>query len=415
MRVTGDRALYGAASYEGLTGRLPVQFPRTIGRNAMKYLQEVVESGLRGDMVERFERAFAEAVGTKHCIATPGCTAALHAAVLAMELHPGDEVIVSPISDYGTITGLIKEQVIPVFADAVPGTVNLSAETIAPHITDRTRAVLAVHMTGLVCDMDPINALARRHDLFVVEDVCQAVFSRYKGRNAGTMGDAAGFSFDSDKTMGSDGGGCLVTDDDRLAERARFMAHSRGGIVKPAFGRMHVEPGASLRMPQCTAAVTLAQLEIIQEEVAQRDRMVRFLTELLGEISGITPLPIPEYVDSFSPWMVGFSIDPAAFRCSPDEFGRQCADAGIPGIGTARHYLLAASCPFLQEWAAQRNYPYSMATASRVHRYGGDACPNAHAFLETFLRWSTFCGKYRHEDCELAADIVHRVADANRV
>lgn len=392
-----------------------MQFPRTIGPNAIKYLQDVVAGGLQGDMVERFERAFAQALGVKHCVATPGCTPALYAATLALGLEPGDEVIVSPISDYGTIMGLIKEHVIPVFADAPPGTVNFSADTIAPLIGDRTRAIFAVHMTGLVCDMDPINELARQHRLLVVEDVCQGVFSRYKGRYAGTLGHAAGFSFDSDKTMASDGGGCLVTDDDALAARARFMVHSRGGVLEPGFGRVHVEAGISARMPQCTAALTLAQLEIAHEQVAHRDRMVRLLTALLGEICGIVPLTIPDYADVYSPWMAGFSIVPGAFRCSADEFGRQCAEAGIPGIDTARYYLLAANCPFLQEWAAKGIYPYSVPPASGRHRYGGDVCPNARAFLENYLRWSTFCEKYEPEHCRLAADIVRRVAEANRV
>ncbi|HEX2036289.1 MAG TPA: DegT/DnrJ/EryC1/StrS family aminotransferase [Chloroflexota bacterium] len=410
----GQRARYGAAALEGVVGKLPVPFPRTMGPNAMRYLQEVVDSGLRADVVTRFERRFAAEMGVKHCIATPGCTPALQLLAMALPFQPGDEVIVSPISDYGTIMGLIKEQYIPVFADVAPGTPNVSAETIAPLITDRTRAILAVHKTGLLCDMDPIVALARKHDLVVIEDVCQAVFGRYKGRLAGTLGDAAGFSFDAEKTMGSDVGGCLVTDDDALAERARFLGHSRGAQQDPGFGRRHTEAGAALRMPQGTAAITLAQLEIIHEQVAQRDRMARLLYDLLAEIPGITPPPIPSHVTVFSPWMVGFSVDPQAFRCTPDEFGRQCAAAGIPGISTARYYLLPEACTFLKERAAARVYPYSSPPASRAYTYGAEVCPTAQSFLETFLRWSTFCEKYQPEHCELAASIVRQVADANR-
>ncbi|MGH2367820.1 MAG: DegT/DnrJ/EryC1/StrS family aminotransferase, partial [Chloroflexota bacterium] len=335
MATTIERAKYGAAAQVGMAGKLPTPFPRTIGPNAMRYLQEVIDSGLRVDMAGRFERRIAEAMGVKYCIATPGCTPALHLLAMALPFEPGDEVIVSPISDYGTIMGLVKQHLIPVFADTAPGTVNLRADTIAPLITDRTRAILAVHKTGLICDMDPIVALARRHGLVVIEDVCQAVFGRYKGRLAGTLGDAAGFSFDSEKTLGSDTGGCLVTNDDALAERARFLGHSRGAEVRPGFGRLHTAEGNALRMPQCTAAVTLAQLEIVHEQVAHRDRMARLLAGLLAEIPGITPLPIPDYVTVYSPWMVGFSIDPAAFRCTADAFGEQCAAAGIPGASTA--------------------------------------------------------------------------------
>jgi dTDP-4-amino-4,6-dideoxygalactose transaminase len=415
MAVLTERATYGAAAQNWEPGELPTPFPRSMGPNAMRYLEEVVQSGLRLNMISRFEQRFAAELGVKHCIATPGCTPALLLLAMALPFAPGDEVIVSPITDYGTVMGLINQHYIPVFADTAPGTVNISAETIAPLITDRTRAILAVHKTGLICDMDPIVALARQHDLFVVEDVCQAVFGRYKGRSAGTLGDAAGFSFDAEKTMGSDTGGCLVTNDDAVAERARFLGQSRGGLNKPGFGRMHVAEGNALRMPECTAAITLAQLEIVHEQVAQRDRMARLLTEELARIPGITPLPIPDSVDVYSAWMVGFSIDPAAFRCSADEFGQQCAAGGIPGASTCRYYLMPAALPFLQEKARAKVYPYSKPPASRDYVYSGDSCPTAQAFLETFIRWSSFCEKYQPEHCALAATIVRQVAEANRV
>ncbi len=415
MSDRAERAKYGAAAVAGLKGSLPNPYPRTMGPNALKYLQEVVASGLTSNMMTRFEQAFAKEMGVKHCIATPGCTPALATLASAFAFEPGDEIIVSPVTDYGTVQGLIRENYIPVFADTAPGAINLSAETIAPCITDRTRAILTVHKTGLVCDMDPINALAKRHGLIVYEDVCQAVFSEYKGRLAGTLGLAAGFSFDSEKTMGSDVGGCVITNDDALAERIRFIGHSRGGEMRPNFGRIHSTPGYAHRMPSCTAAISLAQLEIIRPNVAQRDRMIRLLSDLLSEIPGVTPLPIPDYQNVYSCWMAGFTIDPEAFRCTADEFAAQAAKAGLTGAGTGRYYLMPAALPFLQEKAQGRVYPYSMPPASRTYAYGADACPTARAFLETFVRWSTFCEKYEPEHCDLAAQIVRQVADANRV
>ncbi|MGC9318064.1 MAG: DegT/DnrJ/EryC1/StrS family aminotransferase, partial [Armatimonadota bacterium] len=379
-----------------------------------EYLQEVVDSGLTVDMVGRFETAFAEAYGVRHCIGTPGCTPALAALAAAFDLEPGDEIIVSPVTDYGTVQGLVAEDYIPVFADTEPGTVNMSAATIEPLITDRTRAILVVHKTGIICDMDPINELAAEHDLLVYEDACQAVFGRYKGRLAGTLSRAGGFSFDAEKTMGSDVGGCVGTDDDELAERLRFIGQSRGAQMQPGFGRLHTEPGYAYRMPQCTAAICLAQLEIIQDQVAHIDRMVRLLSELIGEIDGVTPLPIPDYMDVYSAWMFGMSIDPEQFTCTADEFGEQLADGGIPGASTARYYLMPEACTFLQRWARQELYPYSIPPASRRHCYGRYACTTAHDFLETWIRWSTFCEKYTEEDCHRAAAIVRQVADRNR-
>jgi perosamine synthetase len=413
--MTTNRAEYGAAAFRDIGGSLPNPFPRTIGPNAMKYLQEVVDSGLTCDMMGRFEKAFAREMGVKHCIAAPGCTPALAALAAAFDFEPGDEIIVSPVTDYGTIQGLIRENYIPVFADAEKGTVNVSASTIEPCITHRTRAILVVHKTGVICDMDHINALAEKHGLIVYEDACQAVFGQYKGRYAGALSTAGAFSFDAEKTMGSDVGGCIVTDDDDLAEKVRFVSQSRGARMKPHFGRQHVVPGYAYRMTQCTAAICLAQLEIIRDQVAHIDKMVRLLTELIAQIPGITPLPIPDYLDVYSCWMFGISIDPDSFRCSAEGFAQQLAEAGIPGAGQGKYYLMPAACTFLDENARSRTYPYSIPPASTEYRYSADTCPNARDFLENWIRWSTICEKYQPEHCHLAARIIGQVADRNRV
>jgi dTDP-4-amino-4,6-dideoxygalactose transaminase len=383
----------------------------------MKYLQEVVDSGLgrgRETMVERFERAFARELGIKHFIGTPGCAPALAVLACAWDYEPGDEIIVSPITDFGTIQGLIGANYIPVFPDTLPCTVNFGAETIEPCITQRTRAILAVHMTGVVCDMDPIRALAARYGLEVYEDACQAVFSEYKGRVAGTLGRAAAFSFDSEKTMGADMGGGIATDDDELAERIRFVGHSRGAVVEPGFGRQHILPGLAHRMPLCTAAICLAQLEIIREQVAWRDRMVRLLTSLIAEIPGIRPLTIPQYLNVYSAWMFSLSIDPAQFSCDAESFAEQLVSAGIAGAGTGKYYLMPAGAAFLEPKARSNIYPFSVPPASREYHYGTDTCPQAWKFLQTWIRWATFCEKYTESHCELAARLVREVADRNR-
>ena len=414
MSTQDPRASYGAAAIAHLKGKLPNPFPRVMGPNAMKYLQEVVDSGLTSGMVGRFEAAFAAALGVKHCIATPGCTPALAILAAAFPFAPGDEIIVSPITDYGTIQGLFRQGYIPVFADTAPGTVNLSAETIAPRITDRTRAILCVHKTGLVCDMDPINALAARHGLLVYEDACQAVLSTYKGRLAGTLAKAAGFSFDSEKTLGSDVGGCVVTEDDALAERLRSVGHSRGGIEKPGYGRIHPEPGYAFRMTQSTAAISLAQLEVVRENVATRDRMARLLSRLIDGIPGVQALPIPDYQGIYSCWMFGLTLDPAQFTCSVADFARQLAAAGIPGAGMGAYYLMPEACTFLDDYARAQRFPFSQPPASRTYRYGAGCTPTAAAFLRRFVRWSTICEKYSEEHCRIAAQIVGAVAAANR-
>jgi dTDP-4-amino-4,6-dideoxygalactose transaminase len=409
------RASFGAAAQRDFKGKLPLPYPRTMGANALKYLQEVVESGLTSDIVDRFERTFATKLGMKHCVGTPGCTAALSVLAAAMKLSPGDEVIFSSITDYGTVLGFVRENLIPVFADTAVGSINVDAKTIEAVMSDRTRAIVVVHKTGLVCDMDPIIALAKRRNVMLVEDVCQATFSKYKGRLAGTIGDAATFSFDSEKTVGSDVGGCIVTNNDGLAETARLMGISRAGEMRPGFGRVHVAPGYALRMTMSTAAITLAQLEIADENVARRDRMIRLLYQKLAEIPGIIAMKIPAYQDVYSCWMAGFNIDPKQFRVSVDEFAQQLDQAGIPGAGTGRYYLMPAALPFLSSAAAEQRHPFSQPPASRRYSYSGDLCPNAQAFLNTFIRWVTFNDRYTEEHCELAGSIVREVAERNRV
>ncbi len=410
-----NRAQYGAAAYANLdVSTLPGPFPRTMGPNAMKYLQEVVDSGLQSDMVERCEAALAKAIGVKHCIATPGCTPAMAVLAAALRFAPGDEVIISPITDYGTLMGFVKEGLIPVFADSEPDSTLISPASIEQCITPRTRAIVCVHKTGAICDMDAINAIAARHNIIVIEDVCQAVLGTYKGRTAGTLAHAAGFSFDSEKTMGSDMGGCLVTNDDKLAEYARYVGHSRGAEQVPGFGRTHSVAGYAHRMPLCTAAVTLAQLEIASVNVTQRDAMARYLTQLLAEIPGITPHPIPTYQGVYSCWMMGFTIDPARFTINSDEFARQCHVEGLARASTARYYLMPAALTFLQKSAREKAYPFHRPYTQREYSYSAETCPNAKQYLENFIRWLGFCEKYTHEHCRLAAKFVHTVAERNR-
>ena len=414
MPLETKRARYGAEAFNAPRSELPSPFPRTMGPNCMTYLKDVVDAGLSGNMIGRFEAAFAEAMGVRHCIATPGCTPALAILAAAFDFEPGDEIIVSPITDYGTMQGLLSEHYIPVFADTQSGTVNIDAETIAPCITDRTRAILVVHLTGLMCDMDPIMELADRHGLIVYEDACQALYSDYKGRYAGTLGKAAGFSFDSEKTMGSDVGGCVITDDDVLGDRLRFVGQSRGGEMRPHFGRIHSALGYAQRMTQSTAAISLSQLEILSPQVAKRDAMIRLITDKLSQIPGITPLPIPDYQSIYSCWMAGFNIDPDAFTCDAETFAEQLAEAGIPGIGMGKYYLMPDALTFLQAQARNLTYPFSTPPASRSYCYDAYTCPTAHTFLETFIRWSTFCEKYEPEHCDLVTKIVQDIAGRNR-
>ncbi|MEM5767149.1 MAG: DegT/DnrJ/EryC1/StrS family aminotransferase [Bacillota bacterium] len=405
-----NRAGFGFSAFKNLSGKLPNLFPRIMGPNAMKYLQEVIESGLESDMVERFETVFKEKMGMRYCVSAPGCSNAIYSLAEAMQLKPGDEVVVSSVSDYGTIMGFCKMGVIPVFADTAKNSINVCAETIEACITEKTRAIMVVHMTGLVCDMDPILSVAEKYHLPVIEDVCQAIMSTYKGRLAGTLGYASSFSFDSEKIMGSDIGACYLTNDQELYDFANFFCLSRAGTMKPGYGRMYVMPGIAMRMPQCTAAVNLAQLELLDSNVKILDKQIRYLYKLLSSIDGISVELPKDYQSVFACWMGVFRVDLSKFDCTLDEFCKECVEMGFTGLGALKYYLLPESCTFLADNAAEGNFPYMKPFTEKEYDYRCNLYPNAVEYLSNALRWATFSERYTEKDCDLVYDIVKTVA-----
>ena len=401
-------AAYGAAQIHQEGSELPAVFPRRMGPNTMKYLQEVVDSGLTSDMVARFEKTLAEAHGRKFCVASPGCTQSLFALFLGLDFEPGDEVIVSPIADYGDLCGLLFENLIPFFCDTEADTGLISARTIEPWITKRTRAILAVNFFGLPCDFDPIMALARKHDLIVIEDVCQSVLATYKGRLSGSLADVATFSFDSEKTCGADVGGALLTDDEELYNRIANRSLSRGAKQYPGFGRKHIYRGSALRMPQCTAATCLANWEILPAQVEHRVEMANLLDSMIEDIPGLGVYRVPED-RTHTYWMFGFSVDPSQFKVSPAELADQLKTSGIASCGLGRYYVLPMGVPFLESNVENAVFPFSLPPASQKVDYEASRiCPHAVKFMSRFIRWF-WTEKYSPENIAHMAQIIRGV------
>jgi len=410
-----ENAKYGAANFEADTMQLPSIFPREMGPNCGKYVQEVIDSGLTVDMVSRFETAFASAMGVKHCIATPGCTNALHVLAASLEFEPGSEIIVSPIADYGTVMGLIRENFIPVFCDTEPSSPNVTANTIKSCISEKTKAIIVVHKLGIPCEMAPIAELAEKNNLLLIEDACQAVFAEYNGKLAGTFGHLAAYSFDSEKSMGGDLGGCVTTNDDVWGDRLRYIGQSRGAKGVPGFGRTHFDKGLALRMPQCTAAVCLGQLEIIKKQVRNRDKMARLLTAKLKKLDGIIPLLIPDSCTMFSCWMYGFTVIPEKFKCSPFELAEIIKEKGLGNSGMGKYYLMPDALVFLKNNAANKVYPYSLPDAPGEIIYNSEKqTPNAKAFLDTFIRWA-WTEKYTEKHVNIMFNMIKEAVEENLV
>ncbi len=402
-------AIYGVGAMDNSGGLLPMSFPREMSPNTLAYLKEVIDSGLTSDMVARMEQRVAAIHGVRFCVGTCGCTQAVFAAMLGMDFEEGSEVIVSSVTDYGSVAGILLEGYVPVFADTEDDA-QISARTIEPLINERTRAILVVHMWGMPADMDPILDLACRHNLIVVEDVCQSILATYKGRLAGSMGDLATFSFDAEKTCGADIGGAVITDNPEIEDRVRYRAIYRAGYIEPGFGRTHDYRGFPLRIPQCTAATVLGALEILPRQIEQRQKMAALLDEMLTAIDGIRVYRIPADRTS-TYWNYGFHVDPAVIGCTSDEFASQLGEEGINGIGTCRYFLMTEGLKFLHEKAASRQYPFNL--NEMQYNYDSAAVtPNAKRFLDTWIRFF-WTEKYNESHVELIAGAIRRVAARN--
>ncbi|GAB6187888.1 DegT/DnrJ/EryC1/StrS family aminotransferase [Thermopirellula anaerolimosa] len=256
-----------------------------------------------GDQTRRFEEEFADAVGCRHAVALANGTVALEAALAALGVGPGDDVIVTCRSFVASASCVLLRGARPIFADVDRESQNISAETIAAALTPRTRAVIAVHLAGRPCDMDPIRELSRRHGLAVIEDCAQAHGARYRGRPVGSLGDLAAFSFCQDKILTTAGeGGMVTTSDADLFRRVwTFKDHGKNyeAVHRPAVGSqfrwLHDDLGTNARMTEFQGAVGRVVLRKLEAWVERRRRHAEILTEELSPLPCLRiPIPPPD-------------------------------------------------------------------------------------------------------------------------
>jgi dTDP-4-amino-4,6-dideoxygalactose transaminase len=246
-----------------------------------------------GQTVNRFEKAYAELTGARHCIATANGTSALFTSLAGLDVGPGDEVILPPYTFVATLNVIFLQYALPIFVDSDIETCQIDAGKIEAAVTDRTTALLPVHLGGNPADLDTIMEISRRRKMPVVEDACQAVMGEWRGRKLGTVGTTGCFSFQASKNLNSGEGGAILTDDDELADRCyAFHNHSRprrrGGF---AYGNSRA---ANLRITEFQAGLLLAQMTRLEEQAETRDRNAQHLTKQLGEIPGIQPARMHE-------------------------------------------------------------------------------------------------------------------------
>lgn len=275
---------------------IPVNEPRLDGRER-EYLAECIDTGWissEGPFVERFETAFAARVQRRHGIGVANGTAALDIAVAALQLGPGDEVILPAFTIISCATAIVRSGATPVAVDCDPVTFNMTAAHVAAAITPRTKAIMVVHLYGLPVDMDPILELANTHGLAIIEDAAEMHGQTYRGRPCGSFGHISTFSFYPNKLVTAGEGGMLVTDDARLAERCRSL---RNLCFDNSRRFVHEEIGWNYRLTNMQAAIGLAQLERLDEIVDQKRHIGAFYTDRLKTLPGVQ-LPLARTDDA---------------------------------------------------------------------------------------------------------------------
>ena len=283
-----------------------------------------------GGAVAEFQQRWSELLGARRCLATSSGTTALITALHVVGVDAGDEVIVSPYTFIASYNAILAHKALPVLADTDPATLNIDPASIAPRITDRTRAVMPVHIFGLPCDMDPVNAIARAKGLRVVEDACQAWLAEYKGRKCGTLGELGCFSFQQSKHIPAGEGGAITGMDADLVDRCDSY-HNCGRSVGNFKGNGFFTRGSNFRLTQFQGVVLLQQIEKLVAETARRREAAAYLNDRLGRIPGITPVRVPENSRGVY-HLYPVRYDAAAFGgLSRDVFLRALSAEGIPG------------------------------------------------------------------------------------
>jgi dTDP-4-amino-4,6-dideoxygalactose transaminase len=314
--------------------------------------------------VEEFERSYSQLLGAKACLATASGTTALTVALHVADVDAGDEVIVSPYTFIASYNAILSRMALPVFGDTDPATLTIDPASIESRITERTRALMPVHIFGMPCDMDPVNAIARKHGLAVVEDACQAWLAEYKGRKCGTIGDLGCFSFQESKHIPSGEGGAITGESQELIDRCNSY-HNCGHACGTFKGNGFFTRGNNYRMTQVQAVILAQQFDKLLDQTAIRRANADYLTEHLGRIPGISPVKLPE--NSRAVWhLYPFRYDAANFNgLSRDKFARAMTAEGVPcrGVYSEQYYdgLLdeaIASRGFKRLWSAERLKAY---------------------------------------------------------
>lgn len=316
------------------------------------------------ERVAEFEKEYAELLGARKCLATASGTTALIVSLHVMDVDAGDEVIVSPYTFIASYNSILAHNALPVFADTDPVTLTIDPASIESRITERTRAIMPVHIFGMPCEMDAINAIAKKHKLAVVEDACQAWLAEYHGQKCGTIGDLGCFSFQESKHIPSGEGGAITSMSEELIDKCNSY-HNCGRAVGTNKGSGSFTRGMNYRMTQAQAVILMQQCGKLVKETEIRRANADYLSANLGRIPGITPVRLPQ--NSRAVWhLYPFRYDTAQFNGLPlDKFSKAVSAEGVPCGSVYREQYFdglldeaIASRGFKRLWSAERLKAY---------------------------------------------------------
>ncbi len=354
--------------------------------------------------VPTFEKEFAQMTGAKFCVATGSGTQALHTCVEALGIDAGDEVITSPYTDPGTIASILVAKALPVLADLDTESYQLDPEDVERKITENTKAIMPVHMMGQPCNMERIMEIARKHNLKVIEDACQAHLAEYQGKKVGTIGDLGCFSFQSSKTIACGEGGAIIGNDEELMDKC-YTVHNHG-----TSRRGHTEvAGPKYRMNEFEAAVLLGQLPGVQERFARRNENARYLTSRLKDVPGIVPQKLYEGTASGSFYLYATTYLKERFNgAKRSQFLKALSAEGISlssyiALGLHRE-------PWIEHILSSKVYK-KMFSEKRLQRYREEtACPNCDKVCEEMaMIWASGPLLGTKEDMDDIANAIQKV------